>query len=85
MFEVRELSKRSIDLWIVAASVKWMLLLQQHQTAQKHWAAMTETGSIVKGKSADMLIIDGDPLSSIYDIKVDNMDMIIKDGEKVIR
>ena len=44
-----------------------------------------ETGSIVKGKSADMLIIDGDPLSSIYDIKVDNMDMIIKDGEKVIR
>ena len=44
-----------------------------------------ETGSIVKGKSADMLIIDGDPLSSIYDIKVDNMDMIIKEGEKVIR
>ena len=32
-----------------------------------------------------MLIIDGDPLSSIYDIKVDNMDMIIKYGEKVIR
>ena len=32
-----------------------------------------------------MLVIDGDPLKSIYDIDVDKMDMIIKDGEEVIR
>lgn len=44
-----------------------------------------ETGSIVEGKCADMLVINGDPLTSIYDIKVDNMDMIIKGGERVIR
>ena len=32
-----------------------------------------------------MLVINGDPLKSIYEINVDNMDMIIKDGEEVLR
>ena len=32
-----------------------------------------------------MIILNGDPLKSIYDINVDNMDMIIKDGEEVLR
>ena len=43
------------------------------------------TGSITRGKNADMIILNGDPLKSIYDINVDNMDMIIKDGEEVLR
>jgi len=43
------------------------------------------TGSITKGKSADMLVIDGDPLKSIYDLDVNRMEMIIKEGERVIR
>ena len=43
------------------------------------------TGSIVPGKSADMLVIDGDPLKSIYDIDVEKMEMIIKEGERIIR
>ena len=32
-----------------------------------------------------MLVINGDPLKSIYDISVENMDMIIKDGEEILR
>ena len=43
------------------------------------------TGSITRGKNADMIILDGDPLKSIYDIDVDKMDMVIKDGEEVLR
>ena len=43
------------------------------------------TGSITRGKRADMLVINGDPLKSIYDISVENMDMIIKDGEEILR
>ena len=43
------------------------------------------TGSISRGKNADMIVIDGDPLKNIYDICVENMDMIIKDGEEVVR
>lgn len=41
----------------------------------------------VSAKQVDlvMLVIDGDPLKSIYDIDVDKMDMIIKDGEEVLR
>ena len=40
----------------------------------------------VSAKQVDlvMLVIDGDPLKSIYDIDVDKMDMIIKDGEEVV-
>ena len=43
------------------------------------------TGSLTRGKNADMLVINGDPLKNIYDIDVKNMDMIIKDGEEVLR
>ena len=43
------------------------------------------TGSITRGKNADMIVIDGDPLKSIYDIDVNKMDMIIKDGEEILR
>ena len=43
------------------------------------------TGSITRGKNADMIVIDGDPLKSIYDIDVEKMDMIIKDSEEVVR
>ena len=43
------------------------------------------TGSITRGKNADMLVIDGDPLKDIHDICVENMEMIIKDGEEVVR
>lgn len=45
----------------------------------------TLTGSLTRGKNADMLIINGDPLKNIYDICVEKMDMIIKDGEQVVR
>ena len=43
------------------------------------------TGSITRGKNADMLLIDGDPLKSIYDICVEKMEMVIKDGEEILR
>lgn len=43
------------------------------------------TGSLTRGKNADMIVIDGDPLKNIYDISVDKMDMIIKDGEEMLR
>ena len=32
-----------------------------------------------------MLVIDGNPLKDIHDICVENMEMVIKDGEEVIR
>lgn len=38
------------------------------------------TGSLEAGKSADLLVIDGNPLDDIRAISVDNMDMIMKEG-----
>ena len=38
------------------------------------------TGSLEKGKSADLLVIDGDPLKDITAISVSNMDIIMKEG-----
>jgi len=42
------------------------------------------TGSLQRGKSADMLLIDGDPLKDIHDVCVEKMEMIIKEGEQVL-
>ena len=43
------------------------------------------TGSLEAGKSADLLVINGDPLEDITAIAVENMDVIMKEGEFVRR
>lgn len=43
------------------------------------------TGSLENGKSADLLVINGDPLEDITAISVKNMDVIMKEGEFVRR
>ena len=39
------------------------------------------TGSLEEGKSADLLVIDGNPLENIRNITVDNMLVIMKEGD----
>lgn len=41
------------------------------------------TGSLEAGKSADLLVINGNPLKNIRDLCVENMDVIMKEGELV--
>ncbi|WIK64178.1 metal-dependent hydrolase family protein [Gleimia hominis] len=39
------------------------------------------TGSLENGKAADLLVINGDPATNIRDLKRENMDVIMKEGE----
>lgn len=41
------------------------------------------TGSLEAGKSADLLVIDGNPLKNIRDMRVENMDVIMKEGDMI--
>ena len=43
------------------------------------------TGTLTAGKSADLLVIDGNPLENIRAIAVENMDVIMKEGYFVKR
>lgn len=43
------------------------------------------TGSLVEGKSADLLVINGNPLENIRAVAVGNMDVIMKEGYFVKR
>ena len=43
------------------------------------------TGSLAEGKSADLLVINGNPLEDIRAIAVENMDVIMKEGYFVKR
>jgi imidazolonepropionase-like amidohydrolase len=43
------------------------------------------TGSLEAGKSADLIVIDGDPLKDIRKIAVNNMEIIMKKGDFVRR
>lgn len=43
------------------------------------------TGSLVEGKCADLLVINGNPLENIRAIAVENMDVIMKEGYFVKR
>lgn len=44
-----------------------------------------ETGTLEAGKSADLLVINGNPLKRIRDIAVEKMDVIMKEGTFVKR
>ena len=39
------------------------------------------TGTLEKGKFADLLVINGNPLKNIREIAVENMDIIMKEGD----
>ena len=39
------------------------------------------TGSLEAGKSADLLVVDGNPLENIRDLTVDTMCVIMKEGD----
>ena len=41
------------------------------------------TGALEAGKSADLLVVNGDPLENIRAISVENMEVIMKEGELV--
>jgi len=43
-----------------------------------------ETGSLEVGKSADFLVVDGDPLSTITDLRYENL-RYVRRGEQVLR
>lgn len=43
------------------------------------------TGTLETGKAADLLVLDGNPLQNIHAIAVDNMEIIMKDGEMIKR
>ncbi len=44
-----------------------------------------EFGSLEKGKLADLLVVKGDVASNIHDLTPDNMEVIMKEGDIVIR
>lgn len=39
------------------------------------------TGSLEAGKSADLLVVNGNPLKDIRELTVDTMDVIMKEGD----
>ena len=43
------------------------------------------TGTLEKGKFADLIVLNGNPLKNIRDITPDNMDVIMKEGEIIIK
>ena len=43
------------------------------------------TGTLEEGKSADLLVLDGNPLENIRNICVENMMVIMKEGRFVKR
>ena len=44
-----------------------------------------EFGSLEAGKFADLLVVKGDVVADIHNLKPENMDVIMKEGEKVIK
>ncbi len=44
-----------------------------------------EFGSVEAGKSADILVVKGDVLANIHDLNADNLDVVMKEGDIMIK
>jgi imidazolonepropionase-like amidohydrolase len=43
------------------------------------------TGTLESGKSADLLVIDGDPSTNIRDLRTEKMSIVMKEGDVIVR
>ena len=55
-----------------------MIILQNLMNGAKYLEIDKETGTIEAGKTADLVVVNGDPASSIQDIR--NVEIVFKDG-----
>ena len=71
-------SVRAIELLVEAGLTPWQALQVGTQNGAKLLGVEKEVGTVETGKAADLLVVAGDPLQSIADLR--NVETVYKDG-----
>jgi imidazolonepropionase-like amidohydrolase len=60
---------RELELYVAAGLTTWEALQCATITPARVMGLLTTTGTLAKGKDADIILVDGDPVSNISDIR----------------
>lgn len=70
--------QRELELYVKAGIPAGEVLKIATYSAAKHAGTLSESGSIERGKLADLVLVDGDPAKRIEDIR--RVSLVIKGG-----
>ena len=78
---MRESALLELGLWGKCGATPWQALTAATKNAAEMCGVGPELGTVEPGKLADLIVVDGNPLDNIENIR--NLDLVIKEGRVV--
>ncbi len=78
---LRESALLELGLWVKDGATPWQALIAATRNAADLCGVSPELGTLEAGKRADMIVVSGNPLEDIQNLR--NLQMVFKDGRLV--
>ena len=78
---MRESALLELGLWVKCGATPWQALTAATKNAAEMCGVGPELGTVEPGKLADLIVVDGNPLDNIENIR--NLELVIKEGRVV--
>ena len=78
---MRESALLELGLWVKCGATPWQALTAATKNAAEMCGVGPELGTVEPGKLADLIVVDGNPLDDIENIR--NLELVIKEGRVV--
>ena len=78
---MRESALLELGLWVKCGATPWQALTAATKNAAEMCGVGPELGTVEPGKLADLIVVDGNPLDNIENIR--NLELVMKEGRVV--
>jgi len=78
---MRDSALLELGLWVKCGATPWQALTAATKNAAEMCGVGPELGTVEPGKLADLIVVDGNPLDDIENIR--NLELVIKEGRVV--
>ena len=75
---MRDSALLELGLWVKCGATPWQALTAATKNAAEMCGVGTELGTVEPGKLADLIVVDGNPLDDIENIR--KLELVMKEG-----